>query len=99
MSVRGKKPAKPDAENGPYLKSAYFYDPFIKLSWSLIKMSEFPMKHLKISSMFHSKITHQQTICGSRKVPKRLLRNPTMIQHDRIVRSVSLNPTTKGKAR
>ena len=53
--VWGMEPAKPDAENGPYLKLAYFYDPFIKLSWSLIKMSQFPMKHLKISSMFHFK--------------------------------------------
>ena len=53
--LQGMEPAKPDAQNGPYLKLAYFYDPFVNLSWSLIKMSEFPMKHLKISSTFHFK--------------------------------------------
>lgn len=50
--LRGMEPAKPDAENGQYLKLAYFYDPFVNLSWSLIKMSEFPTFENKLHVPF-----------------------------------------------
>lgn len=66
----GKKPKCLRCRERAIFKISVFYDHFIKLSWSLIKMSEFPMKYLKISSTFHSKITHQQTICVPEKYPK-----------------------------
>lgn len=71
-----------------------FYDPLEEFSWFFIKMSDFPIEHLKNHT--HSgfpKITQQQKIRVPEKWQHALLAEDTMNQHNPIVRSCRLSPS------